>query len=146
MVAAQRLTDKLILKMTDKIDQVICSRDDLKDGGMAARFAFEFDGRLIHGFTIAFDGEIYAYANSCPHRGTELDWQPGVVFDESGLYLVCATHGALFEANSGNCVGGPCQGASLIRIAVGVVNNCVNLNVGRLLSAQSPVQSNGTPN
>ncbi len=130
--------------MTEKINSMICKRDDLKDGGYAARFTFEFDGRVMRGFAIAFDGEVHAYANSCPHRGTELDWQPGKVFDESGLYLVCATHGALFDANSGICVGGPCHGASLVRIAVGVVENHLNLNVGRLLSTNPPVDADQT--
>ncbi len=118
--------------------QMICRRDVLADGGRAARFAFEFDGRIMHGFVVQFDGEVYAYANSCPHRGTELDWQPGEVFDESGLYLVCATHGALFEADSGKCVGGPCQGASLVKIAVDVIGGDINLRVGRLISAHRP--------
>jgi len=58
------------------------------------------------------------YVNICPHRGTSLDWQPGEVFDETGLYLICATHGALFEPDSGLCVAGPCQGAHLQKIPV----------------------------
>ncbi len=116
----------------------ICQRSALTDGGLAARFQFEFDGRLVQAFAIAYDGELYAYANSCPHRGTELDWQHGEVFDESGLYLVCATHGAIFEPNSGRCVGGPCQGASLVRLAVDAVEGAVKLRVGRLLATQTP--------
>src|SRR6185312_16085931 len=39
-------------------------------------------------------GMVRVYVNRCPHMGTELDWQPGDFFEESGLYLVCATHGA----------------------------------------------------
>lgn len=116
----------------------ICPRAALVDGGRAARFQFEFDGRVVQAFAIAYDGEVFAYANSCPHRGTELDWQHGEVFDESGLYLVCATHGALFEADSGRCIGGPCQGASLVKIAVDEVDNHVRLRVGRLLASQPP--------
>ena len=50
---------------------------------------------------------------------TELDWQPGEFFELSGTYLVCATHGALFDPASGLCVAGPCRGASLARVAVG---------------------------
>jgi len=41
----------------------------------------------------------------------ELDWQPGEFFDIAGVYLVCSTHGAIFEPNSGLCVAGPCRGA-----------------------------------
>jgi nitrite reductase/ring-hydroxylating ferredoxin subunit len=121
-----------------QIKQIICPRADLVDGGRAARFQFEFDGRVVQAFAIAYDSKVFAYANSCPHRGTELDWQHGEVFDESGLYLVCATHGALFEADTGRCVGGPCQGASLVRLAINEVDNHVTLRVGRLLASQPP--------
>jgi nitrite reductase/ring-hydroxylating ferredoxin subunit len=124
--------------MAEINNKIICQRSELQDGGKAARFQFEFDGRIVQAFAIAYAGDIYAYANSCPHRGTELDWQHGEVFDESGLYLVCATHGAIFEPDSGRCVGGPCQGQSLVRLAVETTNMSVELRVGRLLAAQSP--------
>jgi nitrite reductase/ring-hydroxylating ferredoxin subunit len=48
----------------------------------------------------------------------ELDWQPGEFFEDSGLYLVCSTHGAIFEPSTGLCVAGPCRGARLEAIAV----------------------------
>ena len=67
--------------MSGKNARMICQRDELRDGGRAARFAYEFDGRILPGFAIAFDGEVHAYANCCPHRGTELDWQPGPLQD-----------------------------------------------------------------
>ena len=33
-------------------------------------------------------------------------------------YLVCSTHGAMFEPGTGYCVAGPCRGASLERVEV----------------------------
>jgi nitrite reductase/ring-hydroxylating ferredoxin subunit len=112
-------------------DTPICARNVLIDGGKAVRFMVPYPGRAVPCFVIAFDGEVHAYVNSCPHRGTELDWQPGEVFDESGIYLVCATHAAMFEADSGRCVGGPCQGAHLTRVAIEVKNEQVVLAVDR---------------
>jgi nitrite reductase/ring-hydroxylating ferredoxin subunit len=96
----------------------ICKRDALADGGAAQRFSVEIDGRTMPGFVISHAGNVHAWLNQCPHRGTELDWQPGVVFDDSGLYLVCATHGALFQPHDGFCTSGPCMGASLKKIDV----------------------------
>ncbi len=110
----------------------ICARSDLVDGGKAVRFNTLYPGRLVPCFVIAFDGDVHAYVNRCPHKGTELDWQPGEVFDESGIYLMCATHAAQFEADSGRCVGGPCHGANLTRIAVEVVDRQVLLSVDSL--------------
>lgn len=110
-------------------ERVVCRVDQLVDGGLAVRFEITLaePPRTLPGFAIAFDGAHYAYVNSCPHRGTELDWQPGEVFDESGLYLVCATHGASFEPTSGLCVGGPCHGDRLRPLAIKVVGNDVVL-------------------
>ena len=94
----------------------VCRRDQLPEGGKAVCFGIRRQGQELPAFAIAYDGEVRAYVNICPHRGTSLDWQPGEVFDESGLYLICATHGALFEPDSGLCIAGPCQGACLQKI------------------------------
>ena len=109
--------------------RVICRADALVDGGRAARFDIVLaePARTLPCFAIAYDGAVHAYVNSCPHRGTQLDWQPGQVFEETGLYLICATHGALFEPDSGLCVDGPCQGAHLQSLAINVVGNDVVL-------------------
>ena len=110
-------------------ERVICRVDQLVDGGLAVRFETTLaqPERQLPCFAIAYEGAVYAYVNSCPHRGTELDWQPGEVFEETGLYLMCATHGAQFEPDSGFCVGGPCQGAHLRSLSIKVMGNDVVL-------------------
>jgi nitrite reductase/ring-hydroxylating ferredoxin subunit len=97
---------------------VICASAELADGGRGMRFAWEPAGGEGKGFAVRFGGEARAFVNRCPHRGVELDWQPGEFFDDSGLYLVCSTHGAIFEPSTGLCVAGPCRGARLEAIAV----------------------------
>jgi nitrite reductase/ring-hydroxylating ferredoxin subunit len=32
--------------------------------------------------------------------------------------LLCSTHGATYETRSGRCVGGPCNGSSLVKLRV----------------------------
>ena len=101
-------------------ERLIAASADLPDGGKGVRFAIR---EAVNGFAVRFCGTVYAYVNRCPHAGTELDWQPGEFFggvpptgtesDNTGLYLVCSTHGALFEPSTGYCVAGPCRGASL---------------------------------
>jgi nitrite reductase/ring-hydroxylating ferredoxin subunit len=118
-------------------ERLICLREALADGGLAKRFALEVDGRTLPAFVVAYDGEVFGYVNSCPHRGTELDWQAGEVFDDAGVYLLCATHGALFEPDSGRCVGGPCQGALLPNVAIEVIDGDVFLRTGRLIHVPS---------
>ena len=58
-------------------------------------------------------GQAYLYENRCPHRGVPLEWLPDRFLDDSGSLLQCATHGALFLIESGECVAGPCAGQSL---------------------------------
>ena len=88
----------------------ICASSDLTEASLGVRF--ELDDATT-GFAIRFLDRVTAFVNRCPHLGTELDWQPGEFFEESGLYLVCSTHGAIFLPDTGKCVAGPCRGASL---------------------------------
>lgn len=71
------------------------------------------------------EGKVYAYKNSCPHLGIDLNFQPDVFMDLDGRFIQCANHGALFQVEDGLCIHGPCQGQSLttipVRIADGVV-------------------------
>ena len=48
-----------------------------------------------------------------PAPGVPLEWLPDRFLDDSGSLLQCATHGALFLIESGECVAGPCAGQSL---------------------------------
>ncbi|WP_290885537.1 Rieske (2Fe-2S) protein [Arenimonas sp.] len=62
---------------------------------------------------------LKAWLNVCPHAGRRLDWAPGRFLVDQGR-LVCAAHGASFEMERGECVAGPCKGASLVAVAVTV--------------------------
>ena len=81
--------------------------------GRTAVFRLTCGGRTVHGFAVNHEGRPHAYVNSCPHVGTPLDLFPNEFLDEEGRLLVCSTHGALFEPDSGFCIGGPCAGDHL---------------------------------
>jgi nitrite reductase/ring-hydroxylating ferredoxin subunit len=68
---------------------------------------------------------VHAYRNSCPHIGVGLDYGNGSCLLDDGVTLLCALHGATFEADSGLCTGGPCAGRSLTRVAVRVEGDAV---------------------
>jgi nitrite reductase/ring-hydroxylating ferredoxin subunit len=100
-------------------ERVICASGALVDGGEGVRFELDAAAHFTPvGFAVRHCGAVRAFVNRCPHAGTELDWNPGEFFDETRLYLMCATHGALFEPGNGYCVAGPCRGASLEPLAV----------------------------
>lgn len=97
---------------------LICSSEQLLEKGRGVRFNVMEANRLTPAFAIRFGGIAYAYLNRCAHVPMELDWAPGDFFDGSGLHLMCATHGAVYEPESGRCAGGPCQGGRLRSIAI----------------------------
>lgn len=96
----------------------ICSSDALIEGGDGIRFPVATRDGASVGFVVRYQGEPRAYLNRCAHVGIELDWQHGKFFDGSRLYLMCATHGAIYAPESGRCAGGPCRGQGLRVIAV----------------------------
>ena len=67
---------------------------------------------------IRFDGRVHAFVNRCAHVPTELDWLPGRFFEADGRFLICATHGALYDPATGECRGGPCHGGRLEAVPV----------------------------
>ncbi|MFA1030544.1 Rieske 2Fe-2S protein [Pseudomonas syringae pv. helianthi] len=67
-------------------------------------------------FAVRRQGHVFVYKNRCPHRGIALEWQPDQFLDSSTSLIQCATHGALFLIESGECVAGPCAGHSLSAI------------------------------
>ncbi len=93
--------------------RLICASSDLAEGGRGVRFEVAADNAIASAFVVRFAGRAYAYLNQCGHTPMELDWKPGEFFDSSRLYLICATHGALFDPASGACLGGPCNGRGL---------------------------------
>lgn len=97
---------------------MICASADLVDGGDGVRFVVQRGGQGVAAFAVRYRGKVYAYINRCAHVAVELDWQPGRFFDSDGLYLICATHGALYRPESGACVEGPCRGGRLEMLPV----------------------------
>ena len=93
--------------------RLICPSGDVLESGRGVRFTVPRYGREVPAFVIRFKGRVYGYFNECGHIPAELDWQPGLFFDDSGLYLICSIHGALYAPESGRCLGGRCQGKGL---------------------------------
>lgn len=77
------------------------------------------------------DGQVYAYQNTCPHLGINLEFNPDEFMDSEHYYLICSNHGALFRVEDGHCVAGPCQGEALLAVAI-----CVES--GEILLTETP--------
>lgn len=102
----------------------LCPARDLVEGGDAVPFDVNYAGQTCRAFAVRFEGRAHAYLNRCSHVAMELDWQPNRVFDASGQWLLCASHGAVYQPDTGACSGGPCQGG-LVKIELSEANGLV---------------------
>ena len=102
---------------TEDPDTWSCAADMLAPGHTAT-FRLRLRGKLVDGFIVNVNGSYHAYVNRCPHAGTSLDLWPNEFLTDDGRYLICSTHGAIFEQHTGLCVEGPCPGARLESLPV----------------------------
>ena len=94
---------------------LLCASSELLESAQAVPFDVRYCGQPGRGFAIRYRGEVHAYLNRCSHVPIELDYQENRVFDASGQWLMCATHGATYSPRSGDCMWGPCRGG-LVKI------------------------------
>ena len=105
----------------------LCAETDIADPGSRA-FVLQIGEAFFHGFVVRKDGQVAGYVDRCPHQGLPLAQILDHYLTPAGDQIACSWHGALFEIESGTCVGGPCPGARLTPWPVAVRD-------GRLLTA-----------
>ena len=110
------MADELIL---------LCNSADLSDSGLAVPFDIVYAGQTCRAFAVRFEGQVQAYLNRCTHVAMEMDYQPDRFFDTEGRWLLCATHGATYAPDTGECVGGPCRGG-LVKITLSETDGVVH--------------------
>jgi nitrite reductase/ring-hydroxylating ferredoxin subunit len=72
------------------------------------------------------DGEATGWLNSCQHF-THIRLDKGSGAEMRDNEIVCTNHGAMFEADSGLCTFGPCDGAYLENVSVTINGESVYL-------------------
>ena len=103
--------------------QKVCDSERVIDGGKGFRFAIYWENAYVPAFIVRYEKSVYGYLNRCAHQAIELDWNEGEFFDVDKRFLVCATHGALYEPVEGKCISGRCQGIGLTRLLVKETEN-----------------------
>lgn len=88
--------------------------------GKSKKFTLHRGQRDLEALLVNFQGQHFAYINRCPHTGITLDWVNNQFFSSDNRYIMCATHGAVFEPPTGECIWGPCVGLSLQSVPVEV--------------------------
>jgi len=105
--------------------RLICASAQLAESGRGVRFEVEYFGAPAPAFAVRHRGRVHGYLNRCAHVAMQLDWQEGDFFDSAGRDLICSTHGATYEPASGRCLGGPCNGAPLVKLRLEERDGCV---------------------
>ncbi len=90
----------------------IAAVDEVKEG-QTIKFSFNREEKPQEGFVGRYQGKLFAYENTCRHIPITLDYGDNHFFDTKGEVLMCQTHGAVYEPDTGLCTRGPCAGASL---------------------------------
>lgn len=93
-------------------NQVICALADVPDPG-TYEFAIGEGDWPLRGFIVRQGTRLRAYVNRCPHAGHMLNLRPNRFFAPQNDLLLCSSHGALFDPQSGECIAGPCFGKAL---------------------------------
>ena len=92
--------------------RVLCRLADLTEG--EARGFGPFDGSRAKAFVVRKGARVYAYWDACPHYGdTPMAWRTDAYLNAARDRIVCSSHGAEFEIESGRCVLGAALGKSL---------------------------------
>ncbi|CAN5236344.1 Rieske (2Fe-2S) protein [soil metagenome] len=81
--------------------------------GAARNFVLQIGERFFHGFVVRRGDAAFGYVDRCPHMGLPLAQTLDAYLSPDASLIACSWHGALFEPQTGLCVGGPCAGARL---------------------------------
>jgi nitrite reductase/ring-hydroxylating ferredoxin subunit len=95
--------------------RVIAKVDEVRPGSVK-KFWLICQKYRIDAFLVNDRGNFFAYVNRCRHMATPLDFVRDEFFSDDHRHLMCYTHGALYEPDTGLCIAGPCKGESLFRL------------------------------
>lgn len=102
-----------------KPGEIVARVGDLAPG-RSKKFLLEIGDREVECFLVNWRGAHFAYVNRCRHIAMGLDWVENRFFDETGSLILCSTHGACYEPDTGICVDGPPAGKRLVRVPLDV--------------------------
>jgi nitrite reductase/ring-hydroxylating ferredoxin subunit len=107
---------------------ILCKTSDIEDPGSKS-FELKIKRKTQAIFVVHKDTEFFAYINKCPHTGSPLEWQEDQFLDLDKALIMCSSHGALFQIDSGECIAGPCTGDGLEPLPISIVDNVIQLDI-----------------
>jgi nitrite reductase/ring-hydroxylating ferredoxin subunit len=98
--------------------------DEIEDPG-CREFAIGEGDWPFRGFVVRKGEAVFAYQNFCVHVGHPLNWSPNKFLTKDKSAIICASHGATYEIESGQCFAGPGSGRALRKLHVSVRDGVV---------------------
>ena len=90
------------------LDYALIRLEELPEGADYEARGIAADAPFKPGlFVLRCENDVRVYRNRCPHVGTPLNWTPDRFLDLERKHIVCATHGAVFRVDDGECITGP---------------------------------------
>ena len=77
------------------------------------------------GFVVRKGDQVFAYQNYCTHAGHPLNWAPDRFLTKDRSEIICASHGAVYGIEDGECRGGPCRDKALRKVQVEIRDGVV---------------------
>lgn len=74
----------------------------------------------FRGFVVRQGDQVFAYQNYCAHVGHPLNWSADKFLTKDKSAIICVSHGATYDIETGHCFAGPGSGGSLRRVDVEV--------------------------
>ena len=94
---------------------VVARRGEIAPGE-TKKFLIPWQGREEEGFVVNHHGQFYAYLNRCCHVPMTMDWVDNRFLTPDKRYIQCATHGACYLPDTGECIHGPALGEFLVAL------------------------------
>jgi nitrite reductase/ring-hydroxylating ferredoxin subunit len=108
----------------DVLEVVVGRIDELDDPG-CREFSIGDGDWPLRGFVVRQGDEVFAYQNVCMHVGHPLNWKPDSFLTKDGSQIICASHGALYDIQNGECVAGPCPGKLLRKVEIDITDGVI---------------------
>ncbi|MFI5394861.1 MAG: Rieske (2Fe-2S) protein [Candidatus Binatia bacterium] len=93
--------------------------------GRTKKFFLRCHDREEECFLVNHRGTLYAYINRCCHVPMTMDWIDNQFMTEDKRYILCATHGACYQPDTGECIVGPPLGKFLTSVPLAIRGEAV---------------------
>ncbi|MFB6229192.1 MAG: Rieske (2Fe-2S) protein [Halobacteriales archaeon] len=106
--------------------ETIVGAGEVPEGSTLVFRVRDGDGKESEAILLRAEDGVVAWRNYCQHM-THINLDKGSGAAMRNGEIVCTNHGAMFDADTGECTFGPCEGAYLNAVEVAVADGEVRL-------------------